>query len=63
MTHKQRNPTGQGGASKIVNLVWLDGSNITPGGSFNQAVRHISRRARVSRPHAAVLAEIMGVRR
>jgi hypothetical protein len=63
MTHKRRNPAVQGGVSEIVNLWRVDGPELTPNLSFNQAVRHISRRARVSRPHAAVLVELMGVRR
>lgn len=64
MTLKRRNPTLSGGALQNIDMLGgFDGLEITPRSPFNQAVRHISRRARVSRPHASVLAELMGVRR
>lgn len=64
MTQKRRNPAGQGGALQNIEMLGgIDGLEITPSSPFNQAVRHISRRARVSRFYAAVLAEEMGVRR
>ncbi len=61
--HAKQNPGGcSAGVSESIIPVGIDGFEHTPGGSSNQAIRHISRRGRVSRPYASVLWEMMRTR-
>lgn len=65
MTHSKRNPgAGTAGASEIAGYRHIDAFESTPAIVFEQAARCIARRARLSIPHARVIASLrMGARR